>query len=144
MAQRTQEFVQLKPHLFQYDNHIGKLHEFSYIFENDEEQAEIFKKFNKTRKTQKFLNYTSLGVFSIGMIGAVTLDAGDSEHNYNRLISFGVGFLGGGAIAIFGNLFAGVTKATHRNRLFDSLRTKGLSQITFQGTSHGIGIVYSF
>lgn len=143
-AQGDYSFIQLKEHSFQYGDQVGKLHEFATVFQHDAEQYQHFTKFNKARKTQKVLNYTSIGIFTLGMIGAATIEDNSSEHNYAALYSAGFGLLGGSAFAIFGNLIAGATKATHRKRLFDSVRSGGLSQVKLQSSVNGIGLSYTF
>lgn len=128
----------------------GKLHDFRYIFESDEDLLFLFDRFDKARKTQRTMNHMSLGFVGSGLlVGTLILQGGDDIGDV--LAGFGVFLLGGAFGTIFfitGNLFAGSTKENYKNKLLDRLSPGsayryapslhlGLSQ-------HGVGFVVSF
>ena len=50
-------FDRLSNHEFTDGTSVGKLHEFGHVFERDDELHTLFKKFNRSRRTQRILNY---------------------------------------------------------------------------------------
>lgn len=64
-----------KKHLFTDGFKTTKLHEFEDVFIFDETSARDFLRFNRNRKTQKIINYTSLGLLGLGFAPLVYLHA---------------------------------------------------------------------
>ena len=99
-----------KRHQFQFGEKVGKLHEFESELMADPNTAPLFERFNKNRKAQRAVNYTTLGLIG-GTIGLVAiLSSNSSYHNYDALIALGIGVIAAPATFLIGNAIAGGKK----------------------------------
>jgi hypothetical protein len=95
----------------------GKFHKFEHVFLAEWDQAETFYKFNRNRKTQRWVNYISSAIVVGGLIdGLRDADQGNDVF-FNRL---GTQVRNAILVGGIGNLFTGINKKRAKENLLSS------------------------
>ena len=146
-------FKDLGSGLYTDGNATGKLHEFEHVFVAHSESYDWFNKFNRTRKTQRIVNYSSLGISGAGLIYLYSVsEKEDITRNGGHNAVAGAGLiLLGPVIMLFTNPTLGTIKNKRKRRLLQSIETE-LSMrpylkkidINLAITQHGFGVVLCF
>lgn len=106
------------PQLYSDDLKVGKLHEFESFFQYNEQAVKHFKKFNRNRKAQRIINYTTLGIAGGAFVsGGIILT---TDFDDRGIITLGIWFSGAvlsGLNLGIGNLIAGTAKKRNKNKL---------------------------
>lgn len=135
---------------------VGKLHEFEHSFKQSESCKRRFAKFNRSRKTQRVINYTSLGFGGVGIISgtyyAIFVDDDTSSIITSEVVGIGIGFLGlglGFTTALLGNAIVLPIKSHRKNKLLyecadQSLGDLYMPSIQLHLTAAGVGVKYVF
>ena len=92
VAQIEIRFQQLSKHKFSDGLKEADLHKFKHVFKQDEATLKMFKRFNRSRITQKALNYfhgTALGISAIGTIVVFT-NSDDCNPGCGLVPAFGL------------------------------------------------------
>ncbi|MEE9371872.1 MAG: hypothetical protein V3V00_02365, partial [Saprospiraceae bacterium] len=115
----------------------------------DPETDVLFKKFNLQRKSQRIVNYTSLGFFAVANIVGLSLASGrDIGDLYTGLAIWVIGHMAAVGTAIFGNLIAGIAKGNYKKEMLHRVNSKTLSskipRVNFQVGDYGLGLAIHF
>ena len=142
---------QLSLHQFQSGDHIGKLHEFDYLFLYDERTANLFYRFDKARKHERVANYAALGTI---VASGVTFGIALQDFDIPFLSGFGVGSILGVVPALGITLINLITskrnKNKYRSELFSQINPNFVKQHKHQPnldlrlTEYGVGLVFNF
>ena len=127
----------------------GKLHHFNTLFSQDPLKQKDFLKFNRTRKSQKAINYLSIGMGAASFVVAGIQASKPNDSSvpagfYSALI----GLSASTTFFIIGNIVTGTRKAKYKSRLLSDYSSMGINQNKIQleigRSEHGIGLKINF
>ena len=143
---------QLSEFKFQSDDHIGPLHEFGYLFENNPQSKEDFGNYIKIRKKQANSRIVASSLIGLGIVGVVVIaqpNPGDGGPGSFGTLSLGAIGLGG-FIGLHNGIVNGSQKEKYRNRLLSftdpslGYQPSQESSLNVAFTQNGLGLVYQF
>ena len=143
---------QLSKFKFQAGDHIGPLHDFGYLFENNPQSKEDFGNYIKIRKKQANSRIVASSLIGIGIVGIVVIaqtTLGDGGPGSFGTLSLGALGLGG-FIGLHNGIVNGSQKEKYRNRLLSftdpslGYQPSQESSLNVAFTQNGLGLVYQF
>ncbi len=143
---------QLSKFKFQAGDHIGPLHDFGYLFENNPQSKEDFGNYIKIRKKQANSRIVASSLIGIGIVGVVVIaqtNLGDGGPGSFGTLSLGALGLGG-FIGLHNGIVNGSQKEKYRARLLLHIdptmvhHTLKAPSLNLAFTQNGVGLVYQF
>lgn len=154
-GQSNYKLEQLTKHTFTDGNIEGPIYKFRHVFENNARDLSNFNKYNKTRNTQKVINYTLVGfVGTVAIYDHLIKDQSCSGFDCPGILT-SIAAMATGAVFFLSNVILIPIKIDRKNRLLreyysdhsknESFGTRNDNLLFELCTSHnGIGITLTF
>lgn len=151
-AQVGKELVQLNKRQFTDGERIGKLHEFQSYFESDPMSKRLFVKYDKTRRTQRVVNYAALGITALAVANLAfnkSIDTGTNGSHGAFVVYLG-SILVGPSIMLLANPIFEIVKRKRKAKLLHRMRedigygNANPFSLSIAQTSNGLGFVFAF
>ncbi len=147
-CQNSQEFTQISKNKFSDGTKVASLHKFEHVFSQTKDDHKRFKRFNRTRKTQRIVNYSFLGM----MVAAGIVDyTCDGDICGEAGITIGGSLVSGILMLITNSILGPIKKSRKRKLLKESPNFHKRSKLEniklrmkSEQRSQEIGLVLSF
>lgn len=149
-AQSVAHFEEVSQNIYTDGTNIGRLHHFEHVFINDAELHKQFLRFDKSRWTQKKINYISLVAVGAGVVGWLVIQEKTDFARFPKpaLGAIFAGFILAPATMIVANAIIIPIKIKRKNdllRSYEAKQGKAIGQSLRLGVSnHGIGLSLTF